>query len=71
MSRRGEYEFRGKIVGRAMTYLGMHYDVQPNRAESLAKRVCGIPEDRLRPVGKPVLAYEKSEAKPQHIMDEA
>ena len=68
--RHGNYEFRGKVMGvhRCNPY---QYDVQPNRAESLAKRVCGIPEERLRAVGRPYLAYEKRETKPQHVMDEA
>lgn len=67
---RGNYEFRGKVMGvhRCNPY---QYDVQPNQAESLARRVCGIPEGRLRAVGRPILAYEKQEVKPKHVLDEA
>ncbi len=69
--RKGEYEGRGKVVGIAMTRDGMRYDVQPDRAESLARRICGIPEAQLRRASKPVLAYDRREVNPQHIKDEA
>ena len=66
----GRYEFRGKVMGvhRCNPY---QYDVQPNREEGLARRICGIPENRLRAVGRPYMAYEKQEVKPQHVMDDA
>lgn len=68
--RKGEYECRGKVVGIHRCNPTM-YDVQPNREESLARRVCGIPESQLRPVSKPILAYERMEINPQRIKDEA
>ena len=67
----GNYELRGRIVGRYAGGVNL-YDVQPNRAESLSKRLCGIPASRLRTVAKPFLAYErKPDAEPRHILDEA
>ncbi|WP_020472402.1 hypothetical protein [Zavarzinella formosa] len=69
---KGEYECRGIIVGRSNSKLGITYDVMPNRAESMNKRMCGIPESRLRCMGKPILAYErKPETEARHILDEA
>lgn len=70
LDRKGEYECRGKVVGIHRCNPAI-YDIQPARQESLAKRLCGVPEAQLRPVGKPVLAYERREAQPKHIMDEA
>lgn len=67
---RGNYEFRGRVMG-VHRCNPTFYDVQPNREESLARRVCGIPEHRLRPIGRPYLAYERQEARPMHILDEA
>jgi hypothetical protein len=67
---KGNYEFRGVIVG-------VHrcdppvYDIQPSRAETMAKRVCGIPAAQLRSVGKPILAYERGPLPAaKHILDE-
>ncbi len=70
---KGKYEFRGRIVGRSQAVGGDYfYDVQPNREESLARRVCGIPENRLRSVRRPIIAYErKIPGEPKHILDEA
>ena len=70
---KGNYEVRGKIVGRCQVVGGeYYYDVQPNREESLASRICGLPETRLRSVSKPILAYErKIPGEPVHILDEA
>lgn len=67
---RGNYELRGKIMG-VHRCNPWQYDVQPNRAESLAKRVCGIPHDQLRPVGREVRAYERRDEQPKYIKDEA
>jgi hypothetical protein len=67
---KGNYECRGVIVGVHRCEPPI-YDVQPNRAESLAKRMCGIPASQLRSVAKPFLAYERKPAeKPQHVLDE-
>jgi hypothetical protein len=67
----GNYELRGVIVG-VHRCDPPHYDVQPSRAESLSRRICGIPESRLRSVGKPILAYEgKKPSKPIHVLDDA
>jgi hypothetical protein len=60
---RGNYEIRGVIVGRYACDPPI-YDVQPNRAESLTRRMCGVPESRLRSVGKPILAYERKYLEP-------
>jgi hypothetical protein len=68
---KGNYECRGVIVG-VHRCEPPHYDIQPNRQESLSRRICGIPESRLRSVGKAILAYERRplpEAK--HILDDA
>lgn len=71
LDRRGEYELRGTIVGIRRSNPRL-YDVQPNRQESLARRICGIPEEQLRRVGRPYLAYERRpEQTPKHILDEA
>lgn len=67
---RGNYQFRGKVVG-VHRCNPAYYDVQPNRQESLASRACGIPADRVRAVGKPILAYERREVNPKHIKDDA
>ncbi len=67
----GNYELRGKIVG-VHRISPPIYDVHPNRAESLSKRICGIPESRLRSVAKQILAYErKLPGEPKHILDHA
>ena len=73
---RGEYELRGSIAGRyaaGVNHPGENvYDIQPGRAESLSKRMCGVPEAQLRYVGKPILAYErKPEPGPRMILDES
>jgi len=68
--RHGNYEFRGKVMG-VHRCNPWQYDVQPRDEESLARRVCGLHHDRLRAVGKPVLAYEKKEVEPMHIKDDA
>lgn len=68
---KGNYEFRGTIVGRYACDPPL-YDVQPDRAESLSRRLCGIQDARLRKVGRHILAYErKPAAEPQHILDHA
>jgi len=68
---KGNYECRGRIVG-VHRCDPAFYDVQPNRAESLSKRLCSIPPDRLRSVGRPILAYErKRQPEPKHVLDEA
>jgi hypothetical protein len=68
---KGNYELRGKIVGVNRCEPPI-YDVQPDRAESLAKRICGIPESRLRSVSRPIRAYKrKLPGEPKHIFDEA
>jgi hypothetical protein len=67
---KGNYELRGVIMGVYASNPPI-YDVQPNRAESLSRRLCGIPESRLRSVGRPILAYERKSADPQHILYEA
>lgn len=67
----GNYELRGRIVGRYACGVNL-FDIQPNRAESLCKRLCGMPSTRLRTVSKPILAYErKPETGPRHILDDA
>lgn len=48
---RGNHEARGVIAGRHETRHGPHYDVQPDGKPSLADRIIGIPEDRLRRAG--------------------
>jgi len=68
--RKGKYVSRGKVMGIHRCNPTV-YDIQPAREESLAKRLCGMSETQLRPVGKPVLAYERRENSPMHIMDEA
>jgi hypothetical protein len=69
--RNGQFEARGKVVGRYACGSNL-YDVQPNRAESLATRLHAIPEHRLRRVAREVRAYEpKPSATPVHILDEA
>lgn len=69
LDRNGHYECRGYIVGRYACDPPI-YDVQPHRSESLSRRLCGIPETRLRNVDKRVKAYEpKQEAQPQRILD--
>jgi hypothetical protein len=66
----GIYECRGKVVGRYACAIPL-FDVQPNRSESLAKRMRAIPEHRLRRVSREVRAYEpKAVAAPVHILDE-
>src|SRR5205085_159578 len=68
--RNGQYECRGKVVGRYACETNL-YDVQPNRAESMARRLHAIPEHRLRRVSREVRAYEpKPAAAPVHILDE-
>lgn len=70
-NRIGDYECRGSIVGVYACATPL-YDIQPSRSESLARRLCGIPEGRLRRVPQQVRAYEqKTYAKPQHVLDEA
>jgi hypothetical protein len=69
--RDGQYECRGKVVGRYACETNL-YDVQPNRAESMARRLHAVSEDRLRRVPREVLAYEpKPVAAPLHILDDA
>jgi hypothetical protein len=60
---KGHYECRGVIVG-VHRCNPPFYDVQPDRAESMATRMCGIPSRQLRS------AQEESD-EPQHIRDEA
>lgn len=60
---RGNYAARGRVVG-VHRCVPAVYDIQPDREASLSKRLCGIPEARLRAVGKPVLAYERVAASP-------
>lgn len=70
---KGNYEFRGKVVGRHKIVGGDYiFDVQPNRAESMSRRICGIPSSRLRGVSKPILAYERRPTPaPKHVLDHA
>jgi hypothetical protein len=58
---KGNYECRGVIVGINRSNPPV-YDVQPDRAESMAKRICGIPASQLRNV-------EAESAEPQHVME--
>ena len=68
---RGNYECRGKVVGRYACAVPL-FDVQPHRSESLAKRIHAIPEHQLRRVSREVRAYEpKPVVVPVHILDEA
>lgn len=48
LDRRGNHEARGVVVGRHQTRQGPRYDVQPHGEPSLAERLVGIPEERLR-----------------------
>lgn len=52
---RGDHLCRGRIQGRAPTSAGPVYDVQPDKESSLSKRLVGVPESRLRVVGRPML----------------
>jgi hypothetical protein len=63
-------QFRGTIMG-VHRCNPWQYDVQPRGESSLSQRVCGIHHDRVRPVARPYLAYERREARPMHILDEA
>jgi hypothetical protein len=68
---KGNYECRGRIVGVHRCEPPI-YDVQPNKEESMARRMCSIPESRLRSVSKPILAYERGPLpKPVHVLDDA
>lgn len=55
LDHRGNHEERGVIAGRHETRQGPRYDVQPDGKPSLCDRLIGLPEGRLRPVGRPVL----------------
>jgi hypothetical protein len=67
----GNYECRGKVVGCYACAVPL-FDVQPNRSESLAKRLHAIPEHQLRRVSREVRAYEpRTVVAPAHILDEA
>ena len=66
----GTIEARGTIVGRHESRTGAIYDVQPAREYSMAKRVTGIPEERIVRMGRPYLAYQ-APVQPVHIRDEA
>lgn len=67
----GSYECRGKIVGRYACAVDL-FDVQPNRSESLAKRLHAIPERQLRRVSREVRAYEpKKMEEPIIVMGDA
>ena len=68
---RGEYEFRGMIVGRSNSMRGHSYDVMPLGAKGGSHRLPGLSESRIRAVAKPILAYERRSSEPQHILDEA
>ena len=70
---KGNYELRGVIVGRHKIVGGDYiFDIQPNRQESLSKRLCGVPESRLRSVSRPIKAYERGPlTDPKHVLDEA
>ena len=60
---KGRYECRGVIVGRHKVVAGdTIYDVQPDQAESMAKRICGIPASQLR-------SAQPESAEPQNVMD--
>lgn len=66
-----EYLSCGHVVGR---YAGGEklYDIQPLRTLHLNQRMHCIPQERLRGVAKPILAYErKTGPMPRHVMDEA
>jgi hypothetical protein len=66
----GNYECRGKVVGCYACAVPL-FDVQPNRSESLAKRLHAVPEGRLRRVSREVRAYEpKPRSAPRHVLDE-
>jgi hypothetical protein len=67
---KGNYECRGRIVGVHRCHPPI-YDVQPNKEESMARRMCGIPAAQLRSVGKPILAYERKRepTAPVHVDD--
>ena len=60
---KGRYECRGVIVGIHRSNPPI-YDVQPDRAESMARRMCGIPANQLR-------SAQAESAEPQHVMEEA
>lgn len=47
---RGNHQARGVIVGRHDSRHGPHYDVQPDGKPSLADRLVGVPEERIRRV---------------------
>lgn len=66
---RGNYEGRGKVVG-VHRCNPWQYDIQPRGESSLSKRQCGIHHDRIRPIGKPYLAYDRKDEQPKYIMDE-
>ena len=69
-SAKGVYEHRGRIQSVHQTN-PWHYDVMPKGEKSLKAIKTSIPHEQLRPVGKPILAYEKQECAPKHIFDEA
>ncbi len=67
----GTYLLRGRIIGvhRAESPF---YDVLPRGERSWAKAMLSVPHDRLRSVGKPILAYERrADTGPKYISDEA
>lgn len=51
VDRHGNHEARGVVVGRHQTRQGPRYDVQPQGEYSLACRLVGLPEERLRRMG--------------------
>ena len=59
---KGQYEARGAIVGIHRCNPPV-YDVQPDRSETMAKRMCGIPANQIR-------SAQAESAEPQFVMDE-
>jgi len=55
---RGNVELRGEIVGVYACHPPI-YDLHPKREFSLSRRICGVPEWRLRSVCRPNSAYER------------
>lgn len=69
LDQRGEYLTRGTIFG-VHRIDPPHYDVAPYYEASMAKRLCSIPESRIRGVAKEYLAYERQiPGNPRHIKD--
>jgi hypothetical protein len=52
---RGNHEARGVVLGRHASRHGAIYDVQPDGELSMSARIKGVPEVRLRRMGRPVL----------------